>query len=522
MATKTFPNCYSCCGAPTCTCGYLYHIFGDSMLCPDSTIRAAPVTFLAEFTVDKAHAQGITFDLDCLPDVIYAKFVSYPGPAPPDEDCPPTFNSPCHYQMRICFGQNYGDQPDFPDFRFPSDMWIGPVSCGLGSYGKCLNVSRYPASDTESPGTNWFARFLCDGVWQNLTIYPPGEKPLLSYTCSPLELVFHGFGFMVPGDYNSFIPLSVRLTLADDCSSPFPSPDPWWCTPEGCVRAASAPEDATGGPFVTKTVCLEGCSTGPKYWCLYGQCVSSPTSPHVDATGPFPSPAECASSCAGPATMVYVCTPNGCGSTSKAYAVMEGITWFNTLEDCQGDCASEWYCTDFGCIEWFDPDHPPIDATSGPYSTQSGCQADCAGYEGAGYYCNYGACGYYTSRPAGAVGPRYASLFACTPDCFISEPAPGLVMGPAPGSLEGLNNQPILFAATPPPMRMDETRRRITIPCIHLGEKIGDQICSPCQKLNELRACAIHGKCRRKGLVNAEAGEKECFSCEQYEPPVSR
>ena len=59
--------------------------------------------------------------------------------------------------------------------------------------------------------------------------------------------------------------------------------------------------------------------------------------------------------------------------------------------------------------------------------------------------------------------------------------------------------------------------QRISIPCVNIGEYLEDIQSCGCNKLNVLRSCSLHGKCRVRGLLKSN-DEQECMNCEDYQP----
>lgn len=538
MGVKFYPGC-PCCGDCACDEAYLRDLFGTSGICPDATVAANPIYILAEFTLDKAGAINPgSYDISGIPDTFYVKFRSvqacncYLGVSP--------YTDYCNTLLVVCQGKDYGDNPGWDNFRSTygfgayiySNSGSGAYNIGfMPTHGQLPVSCLMYAPDYEGMVyTDFVIKISSVNIglflWPQSPVVYSDPIPLGSYTCSPKE--FNLDARIANPAIGLSINCTIKLTITTDCSLIDPDSDPWWCTATGCVRSATEPGGATGGPFATKTVCQETCSSDVRYWCLYGQCVSgTTTSPHVDATGPYLTPADCAASCTGPATMVWICTEAGCGTTSKAYAVLNSITYYTSSAACLGDCASEWYCYGGTCFQWFDLVTPPLYFDSGPYSTELDCSGSCLG-TGAGWYCVDFVCGYYTSVPGGASSGPHPTEASCLDVCVALGLQPIADREPKNGLFPLISSQALPIQTRPkkptqqskivPNPELEKIKQRIQIPCIHLGEKIGETACGPCQKLNDLRSCAIFGKCRRKGLVNELEGEKECFSCERFEP----
>jgi hypothetical protein len=91
---------------------------------------------------------------------------------------------------------------------------------------------------------------------------------------------------------------------------------------------------------------------------------------------------------------------------------------------------------------------------------------------------------------------------------------------PSPSILpEACGGSPVRILPNPspsPPPPTPAELRRVTIPCIHLGDNIEDPATCGCGNA-VLRKCAIHGQCRRTGYP--KAGEQICLTCPSYQAP---
>ena len=274
---------------------------------------------------------------------------------------------------------------------------------------------------------------------------------------------------------------------------------PYWCVDGECVQSETAPAGATGGPWNSPWTCFENCQPSPtgNYWCLYGSCVFSETQPDPSATGPYETYTDCAENCEGPAEMVWICgEDSGCGLISRADAIMLGYTYYFTQVDCEENCSGQWWCTADGCVQWWGGGTPP-GALSGPYPTQELCTANCN--TGPGYYCVDGACAFYSSAPPGATAGPYATMVECSGNCFIV----------AEGKKEIKKPVPL------------EVIRKLTTPCVYLGNYLENLESCGCNKKNALRECSLFGKARVYGLTKSE-DEKVCFSCPSYKPSITK
>ena len=74
---------------------------------------------------------------------------------------------------------------------------------------------------------------------------------------------------------------------------------------------------------------------------------------------------------------------------------------------------------------------------------------------------------------------------------------------------------PVPPTPSPPPPTPAELRR-VTIPCIHIGDNIEDPATCGCGTA-VLRKCGIHGQCRKTGYP--KAGESICLTCPDYQSP---
>ena len=106
-------------------------------------------------------------------------------------------------------------------------------------------------------------------------------------------------------------------------------------------------------------------------------------------------------------------------------------------------------------------------------------------------YCRQSALGY---PPSNSVSGPYNTASECQKSCYALPP----VTGPSP----------------PPPTPAE--LRRVTIPCIHIGDNIEDPATCGCGTA-VLRKCGIHGQCRKTGYP--KAGESICLTCPSYQSP---
>ena len=526
MGVRFYPGC-PCCGDCACDEAYLRDLFGTAGICPDATVAASPIYMLAEFTVDKAGATNPgAYDLTEIPASFFIKLRSVQAckcynPTPdPDEDW-------CNTYLHVCQGQNYGDNVGYDKFRatYGFGLYIYE-NAGSGAYdiGMMPSHGSPPTADCGY-ASDYEGMLYSDFSWDagtlfGIFLYPQSPIvysdpiPLDSYTCTPKEFNFNAR--LVSPAIGLSINCTIKLTLTTDCSLIDEDADPWWCTPDGCARSATEPEGATSGPYTTKTICNESCDSPVKYWCLYGQCVSgTSTSPHVDATGPYNTPSECAAACTGPATMVYVCTETGCGTTSKAYAVLNSITYYTTSGDCLAVCDSEWYCYEGSCFQWFDLDTPPLYFDSGPYTTQGECESTCVG-EGAGWYCVDFVCAYYGSAPGGATSGPHASEALCLDNCVVETVSPFPIDESDNNVLPKVENpkpKPAPRNRVIPKIELDIIKKSMIEPCPYLGELIKVSGCQPCGK-PKVYKCAKFGECT---VMKSRETKNHCVSCE-YNP----
>lgn len=244
----------------------------------------------------------------------------------------------------------------------------------------------------------------------------------------------------------------------------------YWCVDNVCVQSLNQPEGSTSGPYGTLASCQEFCEVAPgegNYWCLYGNCVQSATSPHATATGPYATSEACAASCSGPAVMVWRCTDNGCGTLTKSGAIMSGYTYYDTEAQCISACPTQYWCVDNSCFQYSTAYTPPS-YSAGPFSTLAQCNAECD--TGPGWYCVNGTCGYYSSRPPTANGPRYTTSFDCQANCTIIEEQ---MM-----SINPAEQMAIDAAQSPASGKVDNSQRelvkRFKLPCVNRGSRINN------------------------------------------------
>lgn len=257
-------------------------------------------------------------------------------------------------------------------------------------------------------------------------------------------------------------PYATLVECSTVCEEITPE-DPYWCVDGLCVQSATEPEGSTGGPYLILGECEAECGASANYWCLYGNCVESATQPDPSATGPYATSFICAENCPGPAIMVYVCTDAGCGTIAKSGAIMGGYTYYDTLGECEAACPTQFWCVDDVCAEYWTGYTPPS-YSAGPFSTIEECYDECD--TGEGWYCLGGTCGFYSSRPPGATGPRSNSYAECVPNCFVFEPM--LAMSQKPKEVpEVASHQGKVVRKL-----SEEAIKRIRLPCVHRGARI--------------------------------------------------
>jgi hypothetical protein len=66
-----------------------------------------------------------------------------------------------------------------------------------------------------------------------------------------------------------------------------------------------------------------------------------------------------------------------------------------------------------------------------------------------------------------------------------------------------------------------EVIRKLTTPCVYLGNYLENLESCGCNKKNALRECSLFGKARVYGLTKSE-DEKVCFSCPSYKPSITK
>lgn len=354
--------------------------------------------------------------------------------------------------------------------------------------------------------------------------------------------------------------------LAEECSDGGEYPTSggyWYCTYErGCVQSPVQPDDASAGPFEDETNCISsGCEEGTydpdTYWCLYGTCVQSPVAPTGYSSGPHALQADCITACGEDPEMVWICgIDSGCSLIAKGEAIMLGYPYYASEELCQDSCPSQFWCTDDGCVEWWGGGIPP-GAIFGPFASLGGCLDDCELSGGPGYYCVDGICGYYPSRPIGAVGPTYSDSTSCNASCgeagwycsstyvcgyYTSAPI-GAISGPhvdeatcmaacvveavSPFPIEKTDNQvPVEPPKRSAPKAPNKLLQRFKLPCIHMGERTnpgcgcGNKASYKCAILGE---CSLYGQTGDPESTNPEKRKTlaGCANCIHYSNPAN-
>jgi hypothetical protein len=118
-----------------------------------------------------------------------------------------------------------------------------------------------------------------------------------------------------------------------------------------------------------------------------------------------------------------------------------------------------------------------------------------------GFYCMNGACVWSYTQPAGATGGPFSAIDQCSESCVPVS----LMAGPIEESTDPV--APNLETARA------EAVRRVTLPCVHLGEPIEDPSACGCGSA-VLRRCNLHGECRKTGYP--KGSEMICFNCEDW------
>jgi len=272
-------------------------------------------------------------------------------------------------------------------------------------------------------------------------------------------------------------PYSSSSACTTACAELVPPNPPYWCVASACVQSSTPPEGYTGGPYASLAICqAASCEPAPPsgdYWCLYGSCVQSETQPDVSATGPYASAAICAENCSGPPQMVWYCSDYGCSTITRSSAIMNGYTYYLTEAACNPSCPTQFWCVDFGCVEYW-TGYTPTSPSAGPFANIEDCYTECS--TGAGWYCLSGTCGYYTDRPPGATGPRSSSYLECQPNCFVlfeGTLPPSALKGP-PEEASGITPEPVRQIGQSMPARLfsDAQMAKIRLSCVYRGGRI--------------------------------------------------
>lgn len=117
-----------------------------------------------------------------------------------------------------------------------------------------------------------------------------------------------------------------------------------------------------------------------------------------------------------------------------------------------------------------------------------------------GFWCVNGLCVWSYTQPADATMGPFATIDQCSESCV---PVSSMASFEAENTSEELTE----------PSRL-QAIRRVTLPCVHLGEMMEDPTTCGCGSA-VLRKCKIHGVCRRTGF--SKAGEIICFGCQDWE-----
>ena len=285
------------------------------------------------------------------------------------------------------------------------------------------------------------------------------------------------------------------------------------------------------GPFSTEGECIE--FGGPFLWWThawsptvqqsslripnhYGPYVSR-WDAHTQAHGGPSNDGSLEDTCKAPAApaMCHACLPDGSVLLmTEAEARKNYYKIFWNQEQASLFCkaftppsmpapAAKWWCVNYSPVSSIDP---PNGTTGGPYDTRAECESDCFfGGTGNGVYWHYwycvdGVARKYDNMPTGASSGPYATEAEAVAKCGQpDEPTPPI---------------PVTRPAPPPPTPAEI--KRVTIPCIHLGDNIEDPATCGCGTA-VLRQCAVHGQCRKTGYP--KNGEAICLTCPDYQSP---
>lgn len=116
-----------------------------------------------------------------------------------------------------------------------------------------------------------------------------------------------------------------------------------------------------------------------------------------------------------------------------------------------------------------------------------------------GFYCVSGACIWSYTQPANATSGPHSTIDACSENCSAMNAA-------------GFSMASDILNPSVEKARL-EAIRRVSVPCIYLGDLIEDPASCGCGTA-VLRQCAIHGQCRRTGLP--KSNESICFNCPDW------
>lgn len=98
----------------------------------------------------------------------------------------------------------------------------------------------------------------------------------------------------------------------------------------------------------------------------------------------------------------------------------------------------------------------------------------------------------------------------------LAFPSPNILPAACATDPAPMSGIPIHHPSPSPPPPTPAELRRVTIPCIHLGDNIEDPATCGCGTA-VLRKCGVHGQCRKTGYP--KAGESICLTCPDYQSP---
>lgn len=181
----------------------------------------------------------------------------------------------------------------------------------------------------------------------------------------------------------------------------------WYCVADdfetSCVRLhpdeAETNSQIVSGPHLNQSECEEECVK--RYYCLDNPITGNPqcvrrniTEPEVEGKTPYLTLADCSGDC----QKKYYCVPNpsyapntGLGGTfdipficvyrSPNHPDVEGLTGYDTPEECETYCATKYYCLfdpiteTYSCEEKLVTDSSVVGKT--PYNSEEECAAAC-------------------------------------------------------------------------------------------------------------------------------------------------